>query len=50
VQALFAANHADEIDAVQRQGGKAAVRAKLADLPKAERRVLREALDELEVA
>jgi hypothetical protein len=45
MQALFAATYADEIAAIQRDGGKALVRQKLAALSQGERRVLREALE-----
>ena len=50
MQALFAATYVDEIAAVQRSGGKALVREKLAALPEAQRHVVREALRELEPA
>jgi len=49
LQALFAATYVDEIAAVQRGGGKAALRDKLALLSESERRVLREALAEPEL-
>jgi hypothetical protein len=49
MQALFAATYVDEIRAVQRDGGSALVRKKVAALSTSERRVLREALDELEL-
>src|SRR5262249_32435092 len=42
----FAATYVDEIAAVQRSGGAALVRQKLAALSEGERRVLREALAE----
>jgi hypothetical protein len=48
MQALFAATYVDEIAAVQREGGRALVRGKLAALSEAERRSLRDALVELE--
>jgi hypothetical protein len=47
MQALFAAIYVDEIAAVQRDGGAALVREKLAALSEYQRGVLREALDEL---
>jgi hypothetical protein len=50
MQALFAAIYIDEIAAVQRSGGKTFVREKLRALTKGERRVLREALLELDAA
>jgi hypothetical protein len=46
MQHLFASLYADEIAAVQRRGGKAAVRRSVASLSEAERRILREALAE----
>jgi hypothetical protein len=46
MQALFAATYVNEIAAVQRDGGEALVREKLATLSEGERRVLREALAE----
>jgi hypothetical protein len=45
LQALFAATYVDEIAAVQRSGGDALLRAKLAALTDGERRLLREALE-----
>jgi hypothetical protein len=45
MQALFAATYVEEIAAVQRNGGAALVRDKLASLSDGERRVLREALE-----
>ena len=50
MQALFAATYVDEIAEAQRCGGEALVRSKLAALSAGERRVLREALLELDVA
>jgi hypothetical protein len=50
MQALFAATYVDEIAAVQRSGGEALVRAKLAALTEGERRLLRDALLELDAA
>jgi hypothetical protein len=50
MQALFAAIFADGIAAVQRRGGTAVLREKLAALPDWERRVLRKALLEPELA
>jgi hypothetical protein len=47
MQALFAALYIEEIAAVQRSGGKALLREKLAALSEGERRVLRETLDAL---
>jgi hypothetical protein len=49
MQALFAATYVDEIAAAQRSGGKGLLREKLAALSDGEQRVLREALDELEL-
>jgi hypothetical protein len=49
LQALFAATYVDEIAAVQRKGGAALVREKIAGLSEGERRVLREALAEASV-
>jgi hypothetical protein len=45
MQSLFAATYVDELAAVQRNGGAALVRDKLASLSDGERRVLREALE-----
>jgi hypothetical protein len=50
MQALFAAIYVDEIAAVQRRGGEALVREKLLALSEGERRVLRDALLELDAA
>jgi hypothetical protein len=50
VQALFAATYVDEIAAVSQSGGAALVRKKLLTLSEDERRVLREALRELDAA
>jgi hypothetical protein len=50
MQALFAAICVDEIVAVQRSGGEAFVREKLLALTEGERRVLRDALLELDAA
>jgi hypothetical protein len=50
MKALFAALHVEEIAAVQRHGGKALVREKLAELSGDERHILREALLEPELA
>jgi hypothetical protein len=47
MQALFATTYVDEIAAAERSGGEAALRANLASLSAAERRALRDALDEL---
>jgi hypothetical protein len=44
MQYVFASLYGDELVAVQRSGGKAAVREKLAALSESERRILREAL------
>jgi hypothetical protein len=44
MQALFAATYVDEIAAIQRTGGAALVRARVAALSEGERHVLREAL------
>jgi hypothetical protein len=44
MQYLFAALFVDEVAAMQRVGGEALVREKLAALSEGERRVLREAL------
>jgi hypothetical protein len=44
MQALFASLYVDEIAAVQRDGGEAVVREKLAALSDESRRLLREAL------
>jgi hypothetical protein len=49
MQSLFAATYVEEIAALQRSGGAALVRAKLTSLSAGERRVLRSALDELEL-
>jgi hypothetical protein len=49
MQALFAAIYTDEIAAVQQRGGKALVRETLVALSPAQRRLVREALDELEL-
>jgi hypothetical protein len=46
MQYVFASLYGDELVAVQRSGGKAAVREKLAALSECERRILREALAE----
>jgi hypothetical protein len=50
MQALFAMTYVDEIAAAERSGSEAALRAKLASLSDAERRALRDALDELQSA
>jgi hypothetical protein len=50
VKALFAATYVDEIAAVSQSGGAALVRKKLLTLSEDERRVLREALLELDAA
>ena len=50
MQALFAATYVDEIAVVQRSGGAALVRQKLAGLSEGERRVLREALAETQAS
>jgi hypothetical protein len=50
MKALFASLYVDEIAAVQRDGGEAVVREKLAALSEDSRRVLREALREPELA
>jgi hypothetical protein len=50
MQALFAATYVDEIAAVQRSGGAALVRQKLLALTEDERRLLRDALLELDAA
>jgi hypothetical protein len=50
MQALFAMTYADENAAAERSGGEAALRAKLASLSDAERRALRDGLDELQPA
>jgi hypothetical protein len=50
MQAVFAATYVDEIAAVQRSGGAALVREKLLTLTQGERRVLRDALLELDAA
>jgi hypothetical protein len=49
MQLLATALFADEIAAVTRNGGEELVREKIATLSESERRVLREALDELEL-
>jgi hypothetical protein len=49
MQALFAAIYVDEIAAVRGRGGKAVVREKLAALSVGRRRVVRDALEELEL-
>jgi hypothetical protein len=48
MQSLFAATYVEEIAALQREGGAALVREKLAVLSAGERRALHAALDELE--
>jgi hypothetical protein len=48
MQALFASLYVDEIAALQRDGGEAVVREKLAALSEDSRRVMREALLEPE--
>jgi len=48
MQAVFAATYVDELEDARRSGGKTLVRKKLLRLSHAERRVLREALIELE--
>jgi hypothetical protein len=48
MQAVLVATYADEIAAAQLHGGRAVVRAKLVALSTGERRILRQALDELE--
>jgi hypothetical protein len=48
MQTLFAMTYVDEIEAVERSGGEAALRANLASLSDAERQALRNALDELQ--
>jgi Mg/Co/Ni transporter MgtE len=50
MQALFASLYVDEIASLQRDGGEATVREKLAVLSEDSRRVLREALLEPELA
>jgi hypothetical protein len=50
MQALFAAIYVDEIGAMQRSGGEALVREKLSALSVGERRMLRDALLELDAA
>jgi hypothetical protein len=50
MQALFAATYVDEIAAVPRNGGAALVHEKLLALTDGERRVLRDALLELDAA
>jgi hypothetical protein len=50
MQPLFAAIYLDEIAAVQRGGGEALLREKLLALSEGERRVLRDALLELDAA
>ena len=47
MQAVLVATYADEIAAAQLHGGRAVVREKLVALSTGERRVLRQALDEL---
>jgi hypothetical protein len=49
MQYVFATAFAHDIAAVQRQGGDALLRDRLGELSESERRVLREALDELEL-
>ena len=49
MQAVFAATYVDQISAIQRNGGKALVRERLAALSDGERRLLREALSEPEL-
>jgi hypothetical protein len=49
LQALFAATYVDEIAALPRDGSDALVRRKLAALPVEQQRVLRDALNELEL-
>jgi hypothetical protein len=48
MQAVLVATYADEIAAAQLHGGRAVVREKLVALSTGERRILRQALDELE--
>jgi len=48
MQTLFAMTYVDEIAAAERDGGEAALRARLASLSEAERQALRDALDELQ--
>jgi hypothetical protein len=48
MQQVFAATFVDELAALDRHGGDALVRRKVAALSEGERRVLREALDELQ--
>ena len=50
LEALFAATYVDEIAEAHRSGGGALLRAKLTALSQGERRVLREALLELDTA
>jgi hypothetical protein len=50
MQALFAAIYVDEIAAVRRSGGEALVREKLRALSEGERRMLLDALLELNAA
>jgi hypothetical protein len=50
MQQVFAATFVDELAALDRDGGDALVRRKVAALSEGERRVLREALDELQPA
>jgi hypothetical protein len=50
MQALFAVTYVDEIAALERTGGRALVRQKLAALSEGQRRVLRDGLAELELA
>jgi hypothetical protein len=49
MQYVFATAFAHDMAAVQRQGGDALLRDRLGELSESERRVLREALDELEL-
>jgi hypothetical protein len=48
MQQIFAATFVDELAVLERDGGDALVRRKVAELSEGERRVLREALDELQ--
>jgi hypothetical protein len=49
LQRLAATLFIDELTAVQRDGGETLLRARVAELGDEQRRVLREALDELEL-
>jgi hypothetical protein len=48
MQQVFAATYVDELAALQRDGGEALVRERVAALSEGERRILREALAEPE--